>query len=79
MKHWFLLILLLVAALGMSTAHAAHAGHAPDKPHDKLHLDWQYPLNAAVVASPVVAGQQLVVASENVSLYSFDLHQRKFS
>lgn len=42
-----------------------------------LELAWQYALNAPVVATPVVSGNQLIVAAENGNLYSFDLASQK--
>jgi outer membrane protein assembly factor BamB len=42
-----------------------------------LDLVWQYSLKAPVAATPVVNGDQLVVAADNGNLYSFDLSWQK--
>ncbi len=79
MKHLLLLGSLFLLGCGVSAPHEASASHAADHKLKTLQLDWQYSLYAPVVSTPVVAGNQLVVAAENGNLYSFDLSSRKFS
>ncbi len=43
----------------------------------KLTLDWQYDFHSQVSASPVVVGQQLLVAAENGNVYSLDLKTKR--
>lgn len=42
-----------------------------------LKLAWQYDFHSSVVASPVVVGQQLLVAAENGNLYALDMKTHK--
>lgn len=84
MKHLLLLGSLFLFGCGISAPHEASASHTIDdksKAFDKikkLELNWQYSLYAPVAATPVVSGNQLLVAAENGNLYSFDLSARKF-
>lgn len=93
MKHLALLGSLFLLGCGLTipqesnavpqeskaSPHESKAAHSNTASINKLHLDWQYSLNSSVVASPVVANNQLFVASENGNLYTFDLPSRKFS
>lgn len=79
MKHLLLLGSLFLFGCGVSAPHEAVASHANDHKLKTLQLDWQYSLYAPVVSTPVVSGNQLLVAAENGNLYSFDLASRKFS
>lgn len=66
--------------------NAQHAGQATNhSPVDEriniksLTLVWQYSLHSKVSASPVVAGEHLLVAAENGSLYAFNLVNKQRS
>ena len=77
MKHLFLLGSMFLFGCGMAVPNDASASHSSNDKL-KLDLDWQYPLNAPVASTPVVTGNQLLVAAENGNLYSFDFAARKF-
>jgi len=85
MKHLVLLGSLFLFGCGISAPHEAGASLPNDhqsKPIDKLkklELSWQYSLYAPVASTPVVSGNQLLVAAENGNLYSFDFSARTFS
>lgn len=78
MKHLLLLGSMFLFGCGMSVPNDALASHSANDKLKKLDLDWQYSLYAPVASTPVVAGNQLLVAAENGNLYSFDLSTRKF-
>jgi len=60
------------------TKHSGQAGGDLSYPANKpLKPSWQYALNSAVSASPIVVDRQLLVAAENGNLYSFDLDTKK--
>ena len=85
MKHLLLLGSLFLFGCGISApydASASSSNNDQSKKIDKLkklELGWQYSLYAPVASTPVVSGNQLLVAAENGNLYSFDLPARKFS
>lgn len=79
MKHLLLLGTLFFLGCSMSAPHEANASHSATDKLIKLDLDWRYSLAAPVASTPVVSGNQLLVAAENGNLYSFDFAQRKFS
>ncbi|GGY74065.1 hypothetical protein GCM10011613_19250 [Cellvibrio zantedeschiae] len=83
----FLMSFSLIFSSGSSLAsdwpmfmgNNAHSGNAESKNPavQKLKLAWQYDFYSQVVASPVVVGQQLLVAAENGNLYSVDMKTHK--
>ena len=79
MKHLFLLGSMFLLGCGIAAPNEASASHAVADKLNKLDLDWQYSLYAPVASTPVVSGDQLLVAAENGNLYSFDFSKRKFS
>lgn len=79
MKHLLLIGSLFLFGCGVSIPHQANASHDSQDKLKKLDLEWQYSLYTPVASTPVVAGNQLLVAAENGNLYSFDLPTRKFS
>jgi outer membrane protein assembly factor BamB len=60
-----------------NSAHSGVAQTAEVPRIRELTLAWQYELNSAVVASPVVSGQQLFVAAENGNLHALDLSTQR--
>ncbi|MDF3013534.1 MAG: serine/threonine protein kinase [Cellvibrio sp.] len=79
MKKTSMLMCALLLGCGISTANQADVGNRHSDKPKQLKVDWQYSLYSQVSASPVVAGEQLLVAAENGNLYSFNLADRKFN
>lgn len=79
MKYFLLLGSLLLVGCGLSLPREAMASAPAKNPIKHLSLMWEYPLKAPVVATPVVSGNQLLVAAENGNLYSLELSTRKLS
>jgi len=88
MREKILLIILLVFSnhqiyaddwpmfMGNSS-HSGKSGANHSLNIQKLKLAWEYDFHSQVVASPVVVGDQLLIAAENGNLYSLDMKSRQ--
>jgi outer membrane protein assembly factor BamB len=63
----------------MFMGNSAHSGKVDSKNPaiQKLKLAWQYDFYSQVVATPVVVGEQLLVAADNGNLYALDMKTQK--
>lgn len=79
MKNLMILVCVLLLGCGIAPANLADEGNQHSDKIKQLKLEWQYSLFAQVSASPVVVGEQLLVAAENGNLYSFNLKKKQFN
>lgn len=79
MKHLLLLGSMLLLGCGVSVPNEASDSHGASDQFKPLHLDWRYSLHSQVASTPVVSGNQLLVAAENGNLYAFDKSLRQLS